>query len=87
MSTKNKTKHILSKTYDTQDSSKSIKRYAATKNKNTCSNSSKDNCHLLSQCLISKEDCYLVNQVISFEDPYDKLDEFMVEQTFYEPLF
>jgi len=80
-------KHNLSKIYNTQDSTKSIKRYAATKNKHTCSVSDKEKCHLFTQCLISKEDCYLVNQVISFEDPYDKLDEFMVEQTFYEPLF
>lgn len=39
------------------------------------------------KCLISKEDCYLVNQVVSFEDPYDKMDQFMVDETFYEPMF
>ncbi len=73
MSTKIVTKKTLSKTYNTKNS---IQRSKA-----SISNKDKD------KCLISKEDCYLVNQVVSFEDPYDKLDEFMVEEIFYEPMF
>lgn len=73
MSTKNITKQILSKTYNTKNS---VQRTKA-----SISINGKD------KCLISKEDCYLVNQVVSFEDPYDKLDEFMVEEIFYQPMF
>lgn len=73
MSTKNITKHILSKTYNTKNSIKRTKASISIQDKD--------------KCLISKEDCYLVNQVVSFEDPYDKLDEFMVEEIFYQPMF
>jgi hypothetical protein len=71
MLTKNITKRSLSKTYNTTNS----------KAKASISNQDKD------KCLISKEDCYLVNQVVSFDNPYDKMDEFMVDEIFYEPLF
>lgn len=73
MSTKIVTKKTLSKTYNTKNSIQRNKASISTKDKD--------------KCLISKEDCYLVNQVVSFEDPYDKLDEFMVEEIFYEPMF
>lgn len=67
------TKRSLSKTYNTKDSTLRNKASISTQDKY--------------KCLISKEDCYLVNQVVSFDDPYDKLDQFMVDEIFYEPMF
>ena len=67
------TKRSLNKTYNTKDSTLRNKASISTQDKY--------------KCLISKEDCYLVNQVVSFDDPYDKLDQFMVDEIFYEPMF
>lgn len=73
MLTKTIAKRNLSKTYNTKDSALRNKASISTQDKH--------------KCLISKKDCYLVNQVVSFDDPYDKMDQFMVDEIFYEPMF